>query len=181
MEHGIGANEFMISILILKQTRNITRNNCDSITWTKPDFAKCPIVKRVTKLRFLSWRVGRNNNARRRWNDRENEPSPVPKNSFSCPQCTLDRYHYHEWRCRRTSFYLPTRPVRFCVCARARVCGVRWSKKKKRGVSHLYRLVLHCSEVYLAVDWHENPVEAFIMDGAVGLERGKKMSIHPAA
>lgn len=36
-----------------------------------------------------------------------------------CPQCTLHR-HYHEWRCRRTSFYLPTRPVRFshaCVCA----------------------------------------------------------------
>lgn len=85
MERGGGSragNELIISILFLKQMRNIPRNNCNSITRTKPDFGKMSRCQEsYDKLRFLSWRVPvrRNNNARRRWNDSENEPSPVPK------------------------------------------------------------------------------------------------------
>jgi len=44
------------------------------------------------------------------------------------PRRALHR-HYHEWRCRRTSFYLSTCPVRFCI--RASVCVREQSKKKK--------------------------------------------------
>lgn len=133
------------------------------------------------KLRFLSWRVlvGRNNNARRRWNDSENEPSPVPKPAL------LPAMHVGPLLLSRmtmqTHVILSPDASGPLLRSRARMCTDKAKNKKKREVSHLYRLVLHRSEVYLAVDWHENPVEAFIMDGAVGLEKEKKISIHPAA
>lgn len=173
--HKVDIPETNAHVIIWKIIAMVLCANVES------SFTKCRVVANYDSLRFSSRRVpaGRNNNARRRWNDSENEPvvpKPAPPSSLY-PQRALHR-HYHEWRCRRTSFYLPTRPVRFCIRARPRVC-VRGRSKKR--ISHLYRLAPYRSEVYLAVDWHENPVEAFIMGGAVRLGEEKKMSIHPAA
>lgn len=152
------------------------RNNCDSITRTNPSFAKRPVLRVTMGYIFLSRRAhaGRNNNAHRRVKMTAKTSRRLFLNPPPCPQCTLHR-HYHEWRCRRTSFYLPTRPVRFCVSrARVRPCTRVYVQTGQKSVSHLYRLAPHRSEVYLAVDWHENPVEAFIMGGAVRLGEEKK-------
>lgn len=181
MERGIwggggteAGNELIISILFLKQTRNISRNNCNSITRMKPDFAKMSRCQEsYDKLRFLSWRVpiGRNNNARCRWNDSENEPSPVPKPAL------LPAMHVGPLLLSRmtmqTHVILSPDASGPLLRSRARMCVQIKQKKKEKFLTYT-GLVLHRSEVYLAVDWHENPVEAFIMDGAVGLEKGKK-------
>jgi len=106
-----------------------------------------------------------------RWNDSENESSPVPKPAPSPftrnARCTAiitnddaDARHFISRRVRSASAYERTRVY---VCANG----------AKKRVSHLYRLAPYRSEVYLAVDWHENPVEAFIMGGAVRREKKK--------